>query len=339
MTANPAIVGIGMALPVKCTPNSELDIFKSDPGREAAIRRITHIEQRYQASDDELTWTLGTLAAQRALKSAGLEPEAVDSLYLASLTPDQITPSTASLIHHGLSLPRTTSALDINAACAGAVYGLRLATQDRMTADPSRVSLVVCSERTSAIVDPTDKSTAPLFGDAAGAFVVGRAEDARQPKFASLTLTADQEGNPKSDILQVPQGEKHLRMVGKLVAADACQLMPEAALEAIRQAGLADPYTGLPDWTNIDWFVPHQANGSLMEEAAKALGAPPEQCLMDGVRYFGNTSSASIPTALAHAIEHDQIKPGQNYTLAMTAIGAGMVAGGAVIDLRLPEAA
>lgn len=335
--AYPTITGVGMALPERCITNDQfVDLTQLDT-KDVFIQRLTGIEQRYWVDGaGEHTSNLGTEAARYALKMSGVNLDDVEGIYLSTASPDYISPSTASLVHEKLGAAEDCTAVDLNAACAGGVVAVQQAAGNMM-AFGHNATLAIGSEILSAGIDMTDRRSAILFGDGAGAAVLQSQEGANQPYFAGLT-------RPDKDAIHIPGGgnaepnvhptdqRRKIAMQGKKVGAHAAYVMPTLAVRVAEKAGLYDEKTGI-NWDGIDYFVPHQANQRLIEGVADYLNVPEEKRIIT-VNQHANTSSASIFLAMAEARSQGQIEPGRKRVL-MTAIGAGMVGASAIIDINL----
>lgn len=330
----PTITGVGLAVPDRLVDNHEFVEITGLSTSDAAIRRLVHIEQRYWVEGAEAHATiLGTAAARGALAMSGLEAQSIDSLYLSTASPDHPSPSVASMIHGKLGARKDCGALDINAACAGGVFALRQGAAEMIGLGTQR-TLAIGSEILSHGIDRTDRQSAILFGDGAGAAVLEQQADANQPYFATMTrpdlgaIYVPPAGHAKKD----PSQESTIQMNGKQVAGHAAHVMPALALDVAKQAGLTTESGGI-DWEGIDYFVPHQANGRMIDALGEGLGVPPEKRIKT-VERFANTSSASIFMALAAARADGRIESGRKRVL-FTSIGAGMVGAAALMDINL----
>lgn len=317
-----AITGLGTAIPEKRLTNADLEgmVDTSD----AWIVERTGIRERRVAAPDETSATLGAAAAAAALKDAGLTPDDVGLLVVATTTPVQLFPSTAVRVQDALGL--RCGAFDVMAACSGFVYGLvtaagMLGTESGLAASGSgpkdgRPALVVGAETLTRVVDPTDRSTCILFGDGAGAAVVDRSVE---PDGGLLSWDLGADGSLIS-LLEVPTGERWLRMEGKEVFRRAVRVVVESSANALDKAGLR------PE--DVDLFVPHQANVRIIDAVCSRIGIPSERTVVNLDRY-GNTSAASIPLALAEADEQGRLTGGE--VVLMSGFGAGMTWASAVL--------
>jgi 3-oxoacyl-[acyl-carrier-protein] synthase-3 len=313
-----SILGTGRYLPERVLTNAELErrIATSDEW----IRSHTGIAERRISADGELTSDMATAAAQRALAKAGLGPKDVDAIIVATITPDYTFPATACVIQHKLGAPQAF-AFDIQAACSGFIYGLSVA-EGLIAAGTARHVLVVGAEKLSTITDWEDRNTCILFGDGAGAVVLGPAGD--RGRLHSVYLGADGSMVPKllqpgggsacpASAESVAQRLHYLKMDGKAVFKFAVRIMGEASAEAARRAGWESK--------DISLFIPHQANLRIVEASAKYMGLPMERVFVDLDKY-GNTSAASVAIALDEAQEQGRLRGGDK--LVMVAFGGGL---------------
>lgn len=315
------IAGIGSFLPEKVVTNKDLE--KTMDTSDEWIRERTGIKRRHIADDDETTSSMGLIAAQRAMESAGVGPDDIDLIVLGTATPDKIFPATACIIQRQLGV-KGCPAFDVHAACSGFVYGLDLANRYIRT-NGARTVLVIGSETLSRITDWQDRGTAVLFGDGAGAVVL---EASDEPGVLATHIHADGE---YEELLQVEQGVSvgfdvtraggaYIKMEGNAVFRRAVATFDKIARETV-----ADLDGHLDD---IDWFVPHQANMRIIKAAAKKLNMPMDRVVAT-VDEHANTSGASIPLALDVAISDGRIQRGQ--TLLLAAFGAGFTWGSAML--------
>lgn len=315
------IAGLGKYVPSRVLTNFDLErmVDTSDQW----IRERTGVRERRLAADDETTSTMGIRAAQEALQMAALEPAELDLIITATTTPDGLFPPVSSLIQEGLGAKRA-GAMDINTTCVGFITGLAIASQFIATGTYERV-LVVGAEVLSRIVDWTDRGTCVLFGDGAGAMVL---EAGARGGPLSFVLRSDGGG---AHVLYTPgpcgrpgsssPGRYFIQMDGPPVFKFAVNAMESATREALAGAGL-----GLSD---VDLFVPHQANLRIISATARALGLPMDKVMVNIDRY-GNTSAASVPMALHEAWEHGRLHEGDHVVLA--AFGGGLVWGAMVLE-------
>ncbi|MDR3639184.1 MAG: ketoacyl-ACP synthase III [Isosphaeraceae bacterium] len=289
------------------------------PGKNAdAIRQRTGIESRRRLAPDESVLTLGVEAARRLLRDEGLTLDDVDALICCTTTPLTIMPSTACLILYELDPDREMPAYDIYAACTGYLYALAAAF-DYTLAHPQARVLVVTTETISRVIDPDDFGTAILFGDAASASLVTGAESDAAPRFRMRRPLISAKGEPGRLLRLSARDSAPLAMDGLLVYCEAVPRMIAMLRRACDDAGVT-----LDD---LRWVVPHQANGRIVQDVRKKLGLPADRvfCNIQGV---GNTSSSSIPLALADL--NGTLQPGDR--LGLTAFGGGMTFGAAIAE-------
>ncbi|MFK7943662.1 MAG: beta-ketoacyl-ACP synthase III [Paracoccaceae bacterium] len=315
-------VGCGHYLPERVITNAEL-AERLDTSDEW-IRTRTGIGQRHVAAEGEKTSDLGTHAAKAALKAAGLRPNDLDAILVATATPDQTFPSTATRIQHNIGMGGGF-AFDIQAVCAGFIFGLANANGLILSGMADRV-MVIGAESFSRILDWEDRATCVLFGDGAGAVILERAEGTDTPADRGVLGTCLHSDGAHNRILHVSGGPSetqstgHLKMEGKEVFRHAVQKLAAVADEVMEKAGVQSD--------EIDWIVPHQANLRIIESTAKRAGVPMEKVVVTVERH-GNTSAASIPLALSAAVGDGRIRQGD--LLLMEAIGGGLAWGGAVL--------
>lgn len=329
-----AITGWGRALPDTIVPNSyfeEIGLETTD----AWISERTGIRERRVALPEESTASLAAAAASDAIKSAGLTPDTIGLFAMATTTPEQPIPHTGALVSDALGL--RCASFDLNTACAGFIYGLVIAQSLMASSDLDR-ALVVGSETMSRTVDPNDRGTVILFGDGAGAVVLERSDD-DSPEGVGilgwdlgcdgtaaglLELTAGGSKLPiTAEVLET--GAQWLTMAGQEVFRRAVRAVQDSATLAMERAGVTS--------SDIDWFVPHQANTRIIESACTRLHIPRERTVVNLDRY-GNTSAASIPIALSEAVDDGRIKDGD--VILMTGFGAGMTWGSVVLRWGRP---
>ena len=264
------------------------------------------------AGASETSGTLAVAASAAAIKDAGLVPDDVDLLVVATTTPDQALPQTSALVHEGLGL--RCGAFDVGAACAGFVHGLVVGATLLDAGDLDAV-VVVGSETLTRIVDPDDRSTVSLFGDGAAAVVL-------RPAAAGYGLQAWDFGcdGSASSILAIPPGNQFIQMDGQEVFRRAVRAVIASAATALARAGCTA--------AEVDLFVPHQANARIITLAADRLGISSERTMVNVDRY-GNTSAASVPLALAEAAEAGRLHDGD--VVLLSGFGAGMAWASAVL--------
>jgi 3-oxoacyl-[acyl-carrier-protein] synthase-3 len=312
------IVGTGSYLPEKIVTNDDL-ARKVDTSDEW-IRTRTGIRSRHVAAEGQLASDLALPAAQRALQAAAISAADIDLIIVATTTPDIIFPSTACILQSKLGVAGCP-AFDVQAVCSGFVYALTIADLFIRSGQAKRV-LVVGTEVYSRILDWSDRGTCVLFGDGAGAVIVAASEE---PGILATKLHAD--GSHK-EMLCVPGsvnggkvwGSPYVHMDGGSVFKFAVRVFEECAKEVLQAAGL--------QVSDVDWFIPHQANIRIMEATAKKLGLPMERVIAT-VHHHGNTSAASIPLALDEAVKDGRILPGQ--TLLLEGVGGGFTWGAVLL--------
>ena len=312
------IIGVGTYLPEKIVTNSDLEKVV-DTTNEWIYSR-TGIAERRVAKDDQATSDLAIIAAKKALEHAAIDAAEIDLIIVATITPDMIFPATASIIQEQLKAKKA-AAFDLSAGCTGFVYALSVANQFVATGAYDKV-LVIGAETLTRIVDWQDRKTCVLFGDGAGAVVVGPVNE--NEGFLSFVLGSDGSG---AELLYMPAGgsrkppsletlsnkEHSLRMSGSDVFKFAVKIMGEAAAQALIKSG--------HKLEDIDFMIPHQANTRIIESAAKRLGLSMEKVFMNLDKY-GNMSSASIPVALEEAYHNSLLKKGD--LVVFVGFGAGL---------------
>lgn len=315
------LIGTGSALPERVVSNAEL-AEKVDTSDEWIVER-TGIRQRYIAGEGETTSSLAIIAAQRALEAAGVQGKEIDLIILATATPDQTFPATATIVQHAIGA-NGGIAFDVAAVCSGFLYALGVA-DSMLRSGQARRALVIGAETFSRILDWEDRATCVLFGDGAGAVVLEarESEAADAPGILATKLHADGAHN---QLLFVDGGVSttgdvgKLRMKGREVFRHAVVNLASVLGEVLEEAG----YTA----SDIDWLVPHQANARILEATAKKLHMAPEKVVMT-VQDHANTSAASVPLALDCAIRDGRIKPGQ--LIMLEAMGGGFTWGACLI--------
>ncbi|GMU72931.1 MAG: ketoacyl-ACP synthase III [Burkholderiales bacterium] len=313
------IAGTGSYLPAQVLTNDELARRGVDTSDEW-VRTRTGIRQRHVAAEGELTSDLALAASEHALASAGLVAADVDTIIVATTTPDVIFPSTACILQDRLGI-RGGPAFDVQAVCSGFVYALSVADAMIRTG-ASRNALVVGAETYSHILDWSDRRTCVLFGDGAGAVVL---VPAAEPGILATRLHAD---GSQRGILSVPGqvrdgkvvGRPYLQMDGQAVFKLAVRSLTEVADEALAAAALPR--------TAIDWLIPHQANLRIMDATAKRLGVPHERVVATVERH-ANTSAASVPLALDEAVRDGRIRRGDH--VMMLGVGGGFTWGSVLV--------
>lgn len=307
-----AITGTGACLPERVVTNEELE--KTVDTTDQWIRERTGILQRHIVGDGETTASMGTQAAREALDAAGLKPDGIDMIVVATTTPDRIFPSTACQIQRQLET-RECPAFDVQAVCSGFIYGLDIARRFIATGGGD-TALVIGSEVLSRIVDWSDRNTCVLFGDGAGAVVLQTRDE---PGILSTHLHAD---GRYDHLLQVsPEvNGAFIEMKGNEVFRMAVNTLGRIVDETL-EANQMDRH-------EVDWLVPHQANHRIIAATARKLDLPMERVVVTVDRH-GNTSAASVPLALNQAVRDGRIQPGD--VLMLEAFGGGFTWGSALI--------
>ncbi|MDP4172127.1 MAG: beta-ketoacyl-ACP synthase III [Bacillota bacterium] len=302
------IIGIGRYLPEKVLTNADLE--KMMDTSDEWIRTRTGIEERRIASDDVNTSHMAYEAAKMAIENAGISSDEIDLILVATVTPDRQFPSVACMLQERLGAKKA-AAMDISAACAGFMYGMITAKQFIDTNAYKHV-LVIGVEKLSKIFNWEDRNTAVLFGDGAGAVVMGKVSEGRG--ILSFELGAD--GSGGKHLYQ----EQYLIMNGREVFKFAVRQMGESSLNVIHKAGLTKE--------DVDFLIPHQANIRIMEAARQRLELPPEK-MSKTVNKYGNTSAASIPISLVEELNDGKIK--DDDVIVMVGFGAGLTWGAIAI--------
>jgi 3-oxoacyl-[acyl-carrier-protein] synthase-3 len=314
------IAGIGRYAPAGVLTNSDLERLV-DTTDEWIVQR-TGMKRRHIASLEQATSDLAVPAALAALDSAGMEPREIDVIIVATATPDYLFPATACLVGHRIGVPGTP-AFDISIACSGFVYAATTAAS-LIRSGIYKNALIIGAETLSKIVDYTDRGTCVLFGDGAGAAVLQRSDE---NCFLGASLGADgadptvlyQPGGGSRTPFASVNGEFRDRrlgfvhMQGQSVFKFAVNQMAASSTAALAQAGLGP--------ADVDFMIPHQANARIIDATVKMLKLPPEKCIVN-IQEYGNTSSASIPLALADAVEAGRIEKG--HIIVMVAFGGGL---------------
>jgi len=319
------ILGTGMYVPERILTNSDLEKMV-DTNDEWIVTR-TGIRERRIAAENQATSDLAYEAAVKALEAAQLAPEDVDLIIVATITPDMFFPSTACILQDKLGA-RKAAAFDLSAACSGFIYSLATAT-GMLKSGMYRNALVIGADCLSRITDYTDRNTCILFGDGAGAVVLGEVPEGRG--FLSFELGADGSGGPLLHIAgggsrmpataeTVSSKAHYIYMAGNEVFKFAVRIMGSAAEEALRKAGV--------DKKDVDLLVPHQANIRIIQAALSRLELPEEKCMINLDRY-GNVSAASIPIALAEAVGQGRVNEGDR--LVLVGFGGGLTWGASVL--------
>jgi 3-oxoacyl-[acyl-carrier-protein] synthase-3 len=320
------VIGWGSYAPAQVLTNADLERMV-DTSDEWIVSR-TGIRERRVAAAHETTASMSAVASLRAIRTAGIDPNDIDVILLATLTPDYWMPSTAALVKEAIGNTKA-AAMDVAAACSGFVYAYATA-QAYITSGMARNVLVIGAETLTRFLDYSDRNTCILFGDGAGAVVLGASD---QPGGGlGIELTTEPEGaymiwlpaggakRPPS-LETIARGEHYVRMEGKETYRFATRTLASTALAAVERAGLSP--------SDIDLFIPHQANIRIIEAVAKGLNLPMERMFVNLDKY-GNTSAASVPIALAEAVNEGRVKVGDR--IVIVAFGAGFTSGAVAIE-------
>ena len=317
MSLKSVILGTGSALPARKVDNAEL-AKTVDTSDEWIVER-TGIRSRHVAGEGETTASLAIEASRKALEAAGIDPAEIDMIVLATATPDQTFPSSATKVQATLGIPDCI-AFDVHAVCTGFLYAVCVADA-MLRSGTGRTAVVIGAETFSRILDWEDRTTCVLFGDGAGALVL-RAEEGERG-ILTTKLHADGRHN---DLLFVDGGPSttgtvgKLRMKGREVFRHAVVNLADVLREVLSAAGLKSE--------DVDWVVPHQANARILDATAKKLGLPNEKVVVTVDRH-ANTSAASVPLALDTAVKDGRIKRGD--IVVLEAMGGGFTWGAAVL--------
>jgi len=319
------IIGVGKYLPEMILTNADLEKMV-DTSDEWIVTR-TGIRERRIAPEDVAASDMAVKASRKALKDAGIKPEQIDLIIVATITPDMFFPSTACQLQHKLGIDNIP-AFDISVACSGFIYGLAIADQF-IRSGIYKYALVVAAEKLSAVTDWTDRSTCVLFGDGSGAAVLGPVDDGG---ILGIHLGAD---GSKGELLELPAGGSRMpasiktvedklhtiKMEGNVLFKHAVKIMADAALAVTEPLGLKGD--------DIDIIIPHQANLRILNALAKRMGVDPEKKVYLNIEKYGNMSAASSAVALCEAVEAGRIKKGN--IILMDAFGGGLTWGALVI--------
>ena len=319
------VAGWGTALPEQRLTNADLE-QRVDTTDQWIVER-TGIRERRVAASGETTASLAIEAGAAAIKHAGLTPDAINLLVVATATPEQLIPHTGAFVADGLGIH--CGSFDLNAGCAGFVYELVVGSSMLASGNLQHV-LVIGAETLSRFVDPLDRATCILFGDGAAGFVLSASPD-DGPGILSWELGCD---GSATGLLALPAGgsrmpttpetvanrEHYIKMVGPEVFRRAVRIVIESATAALDRAGVTVD--------DLTWFAPHQANVRIIEAAAGRLGIPAERTLVN-IDHYGNTSAASIPLVLAEAADAGRINDGD--LILVSGFGAGLTWGSAVL--------
>ena len=324
MTVRAVVEGVGHYLPDRVVPNSEFE--KTLDTTDEWIRTRSGIERRRFAAEGQTTSDLAVRAARAALENAGLTADDIDGIIVATSTPDLTFPSVATMVQKELGMTRGFG-FDVQAVCAGFIYALTNANALLIAGQAKRL-LVIGAETFSRIMDWTDRSTCVLFGDGAGALVLGL-QDGNGTNADRGILSADLNSDGRyRDMLYVDGGVSStgeagkLRMQGNPLFRQAVEKLTSTAETALAKVGLSG--------SDVDWIVPHQANIRIIQGTAKKMGLPMDRVIVT-VQDHGNTSAASIPLALSVGVQSGKIKQGD--LLLSEAIGGGLAWGSVLLRL------
>ncbi len=323
MTTIRAVVkGVGHYLPERVVPNAEFE--KTLDTTDEWIKSRSGIERRHFAAEGQLTSDLAIRAANAALADAEMDSDQIDAIVLATSTPDQTFPSTATKVQAAIGMTRGF-AFDVQAVCAGFAFALANANA-LILSGQAKCVLVIGAETFSRIMDWTDRSTCVLFGDGAGALLLEAEEDKGTPEDRGILATDLNSDGRFSHLLYVDGGVSStqtagvLKMEGPEIFKHAVQKLARTAESALERAGVAA--------ADVDWVVPHQANLRIIKSTAQKMGVPLERVVIT-VADHGNTSAASIPLAMSVGKQRGQIKQGD--LLVAEAIGGGLAWGAVVL--------
>jgi 3-oxoacyl-[acyl-carrier-protein] synthase-3 len=322
-----SILGTGSYLPEKVLTNLELE--KMVDTSDAWITERTGIKERHVAAPDEVTSDLCHKAALKALEAAQIKPEDIDAIFLATVTPDMQMPSTACFLQAKLGC-RNVMSFDLAAACSGFLYNLTIADQFIKTGLYKNI-LVVGAEVLTRMMNYKDRETCILFGDGAGAAIVGRSTNPTKSQILAHSIYADgnladlldfQAGGSKMPYTHhvLDTGAHFLRMKGRDIFKNAVRAMSGCAKESLEKAGLTV--------ADVHWVIPHQANVRIIEAVADHLGVEKTKCIVN-IGHMGNTSAATIPVALDEAVRDGRIQRGQ--LVLLTAFGSGLTYGSTLL--------
>jgi len=311
------IKGVGSYLPERILTNAELS--KTVETSDEWIRERTGIGQRHIAADGEFTSDLGLAAAKAALRHANMDAQDIDLIVVATTTPDYTFPSTATMIQQGLGIHHG-AAFDVQAVCSGFIYGVNV-VDSLLRTGSAKNALLIGAETFSRILDWEDRTTCVLFGDGAGAVVMSASEESD----VGVLNTFVRSDGAHCKLLYVDGGPSrtqtvgHVRMVGNQVFKYAVKDIAAAMEECAQGAGISI--------SDVDWFVPHQANQRILNGVARRLKLDPQQ-VVSTVEFHANTSAASVPLAMDVAVKDGRIKRGD--LVMLEAFGGGFTWGAAL---------
>ncbi len=323
------IAGVGYALPEKVITNDDLtQLYETS---DEWIYSRTGIKERRVVSGEENAIDLGFTASKNAIEKSGIDPEDIDLILAASSAPPDLYPAIACHIHERLGIKKPVPAFDITAACSGLIYGLSIA-KAYIASGMYKNILIVATDNNSRLLDWTDRSTSILFGDGAGAMVVTQAEDGIDDVI-SIDIKADGnyghlielsfDGKNCPLVEQYEPKPQGIRMNGRGVYTFVAKILPQYVEDLLANANVKAE--------DIDYLIPHQANLRIIRAIQERLGYSDDK-VVTNIKYYGNTSAASIPIALAEGVEKGNVKLGT--TAVLCGFGAGMTWGGAIVRLR-----
>ncbi len=321
-----AILGTGSYLPERVLTNHDLEAMVDTS--DEWIRTRTGIGERHIAADNEASSDMATVAAERALEASGVPAEKIDMIIVATITPDMIFPNTACLVQDRIGA-KNAFCFDLEAACSGFLYGVETAKNFIMSG-AIRYALIIGAEKLSCVTDWDDRATCVLFGDGAGAAVIGAAREGR----GVIASTMGSDGT-LADLLKLPAGGSrnpatedtlaqrmhYMKMTGKKVFVHAVRCMCDAGMRALKKAGLTTD--------DVDWVIPHQANMRIIQAISDRLKVPTTR-FCNNLEMVGNTSSASVPLALDEAVRDGRVKKGD--VLLVIVFGGGFTWGAMVVE-------
>lgn len=323
------VAGVGYSVPNTVITND--DLTKLYETSDEWIYTRTGIKQRHVVSGNENAVDLGFAASKNAIEKSGLKPDDIDCIIAASSAPPQLYPALACSIQARLGIANFVPSFDLTAACTGLIYALQIA-RGLIGSGLYKNILLVAADNNSRLVDWTDRGTSILFGDGAGAMVVTEAQDGIDD-ILSLDIRAEGEigqyiymnmpGKNCPLVESCPDVDSHIHMAGRDVYKFVVTTLPRYVDKCIKDAGMKPQ--------DIDYLIPHQANQRIIEALQQRLGYSDEK-VISNIKYYGNTSAASIPIALTEGVENGKIKLGS--TAILCGFGAGMTWGAAVVRLR-----
>jgi 3-oxoacyl-[acyl-carrier-protein] synthase-3 len=327
-TPRSRILGTGRYAPKKVISNAELPASLGTT--DAWLREHTGIERRHVVSDGETTSDLGAFAGRAAIEAAGLTPADLDMIIVATVSGDSPMPATAVNVQQKLGADLIPS-FDLAASFAGFLYAMTVADQF-ISAGTYKTVLVIGADALSRHVDPNDRTTAPLFGDGAGAIVLGPASgdgrgilSSRIHADGALASLLETPGGGSAEPLteeRLKQGRQHIRMVGPELYQITVKHLTSYSMQALKAAGLTS--------AELDWVVPQQANRNIVDKISQRLGFSRSK-FIENVAEYGNTSAASIPIALDEGVRDGRIQKGQ--TVLLCALGAGLAWGASIVRM------